>query len=156
VLFPVERIAEICQSRGVLYHCDAVQAAGKVEIDVRKIPADYFIRAHRRKIPRTGRAQVRRAAAEQAQLCGSPSRAKTQSCTLRRPTAFRCCVPYAGAALDRVSSRSAFTLVSVSVPHITWPLKRRPIRLEQKPNTQRASSNLYSRARTPAWVGCVN
>ncbi|MGD0224118.1 MAG: aminotransferase class V-fold PLP-dependent enzyme [Terriglobia bacterium] len=35
VLFPVERIAEIC-------HCDAVQAAGKVEIDVRKIPADYL------------------------------------------------------------------------------------------------------------------
>jgi cysteine desulfurase len=26
----------------VLYHCDAVQAAGKVEIDVRKIPADYL------------------------------------------------------------------------------------------------------------------
>ncbi|MGA3168769.1 MAG: aminotransferase class V-fold PLP-dependent enzyme [Terriglobia bacterium] len=42
VLFPVESIAEICQSRGVLYHCDAVQAAGKVEIDVRKIPADYL------------------------------------------------------------------------------------------------------------------
>jgi cysteine desulfurase len=42
VLFPVESIVEICQSRGVLYHCDAVQAAGKVEIDVRKIPADYL------------------------------------------------------------------------------------------------------------------
>jgi cysteine sulfinate desulfinase/cysteine desulfurase-like protein len=43
VLFPVERIAEICCSRGVLYHCDAVQAAGKVQIDVRKIPADYLL-----------------------------------------------------------------------------------------------------------------
>ncbi len=42
VLFPVEPIAEICRSRGVLYHCDAVQAAGKVEIDVRKVPADYL------------------------------------------------------------------------------------------------------------------
>ena len=42
VLFPVDRIPEICRSRGVLYHCDAVQAAGKVEIDVRKIPADYL------------------------------------------------------------------------------------------------------------------
>jgi cysteine desulfurase len=42
VLFPVESIAEICRSRGVLYHCDAVQAAGKVEIDVRKVPADYL------------------------------------------------------------------------------------------------------------------
>ena len=40
-LFPVKEIAEICRSRGVLYHCDAVQAAGKIEIDVRKIPIDY-------------------------------------------------------------------------------------------------------------------
>ena len=42
VLFPVNRIAEICRSRGVLYHCDAVQAAGKIEIDVRTIPFDYL------------------------------------------------------------------------------------------------------------------
>ena len=42
VLFPVERIAEICRARGVLFHCDAVQAAGKVEIDVRKVQADYL------------------------------------------------------------------------------------------------------------------
>jgi cysteine desulfurase len=42
VLFPVEQIAEICRSRGVLYHCDAVQAAGKVPIDVRKVAADYL------------------------------------------------------------------------------------------------------------------
>jgi cysteine desulfurase len=42
VLFPVERIAEICRARGVLFHCDAVQAAGKAEIDVRKVQADYL------------------------------------------------------------------------------------------------------------------
>lgn len=42
VLFPVKEIAEICRSRGVLFHCDAVQAAGKVEIDVRKVQADYL------------------------------------------------------------------------------------------------------------------
>jgi cysteine desulfurase len=42
VLFPVKQIAQICQARGVLFHCDAVQAAGKVEIDVRKVPADYL------------------------------------------------------------------------------------------------------------------
>ena len=42
VLFPVEQIAQICRSRGVLFHCDAVQAAGKVPIDVRKVPADYL------------------------------------------------------------------------------------------------------------------
>ena len=42
VLFPVNEIAEICQSRGVPYHCDAVQAAGKIEMDVRKLPVDYL------------------------------------------------------------------------------------------------------------------
>jgi cysteine desulfurase len=42
VLFPVKEISEICRSRGVLFHCDAVQAAGKVEIDVRKVQADYL------------------------------------------------------------------------------------------------------------------
>jgi cysteine desulfurase len=42
VLFPVKEIGEICKSRGVLFHCDAVQAAGKVEIDMRKIQADYL------------------------------------------------------------------------------------------------------------------
>jgi cysteine desulfurase len=42
VLFPVRQIAEVCRSRGVLFHCDAVQAAGKTEIDVRQVPADYL------------------------------------------------------------------------------------------------------------------
>ncbi|MEI6536252.1 MAG: aminotransferase class V-fold PLP-dependent enzyme, partial [Verrucomicrobiaceae bacterium] len=42
VLFPVEQIAQLCRSRGVPYHCDAVQAAGKLPIDVRAIPFDYL------------------------------------------------------------------------------------------------------------------
>jgi cysteine desulfurase len=32
VLFPVERIAEICHRKGVLFHTDAVQAIGKIPI----------------------------------------------------------------------------------------------------------------------------
>ncbi len=32
MLFPVKEIAHFCRSRGVLFHCDAVQAAGKVQI----------------------------------------------------------------------------------------------------------------------------
>lgn len=42
VLFPVKEIAELCRSRDVLYHCDAVQAAGKIEIAVQTIPIDYL------------------------------------------------------------------------------------------------------------------
>lgn len=42
VLFPVSDIAKICKLRGVLFHCDAVQAIGKVRIDVSKLPVDYL------------------------------------------------------------------------------------------------------------------
>lgn len=42
VLFPVKEVAEVCQARGVLFHCDAVQAAGKIEVDVRKVPMDFL------------------------------------------------------------------------------------------------------------------
>jgi len=42
VLFPVEDIARVCKARGVLYHCDAVQAVGKVPIEVSKLTADYL------------------------------------------------------------------------------------------------------------------
>lgn len=42
VLFPVEEIAQLCKARGVLFHCDAVQAVGKVPVDVRKLSMDYL------------------------------------------------------------------------------------------------------------------
>jgi cysteine desulfurase len=48
VLFPVDKIAEVCQSKGVLFHCDAVQAVGKVPIDVTRVHVDYLtISAHK-------------------------------------------------------------------------------------------------------------
>ena len=34
VIFPVEKIAEICKSRGVIFHTDGVQAVGKVPINM--------------------------------------------------------------------------------------------------------------------------
>jgi cysteine desulfurase len=42
VLFPVQEIAELCNERRVLFHCDAVQAAGKVAINARQTPVDYL------------------------------------------------------------------------------------------------------------------
>ena len=42
VLFPVFEIAQLCRARGVLFHCDAVQAAGKVPISVQNLPVDYL------------------------------------------------------------------------------------------------------------------
>ena len=42
VLFPIDRIAEVCRARGVLFHCDAVQVAGKLAVDVKRVPVDYL------------------------------------------------------------------------------------------------------------------
>jgi cysteine desulfurase len=42
VLFPVEEISQLCKARGVLFHCDAVQAVGKVPIDVSKTFVNYL------------------------------------------------------------------------------------------------------------------
>jgi cysteine desulfurase len=36
VLFPVEEIAALCRSKGVIFHTDAVQAVGKIPIDLRR------------------------------------------------------------------------------------------------------------------------
>jgi len=42
VIFPIEETAKIVKSKGALFHTDAVQAVGKIPIDVRKIPVDML------------------------------------------------------------------------------------------------------------------
>ncbi len=42
VLFPVQKIAEKISKKGILFHTDAVQAAGKVPIDVKKADVDMM------------------------------------------------------------------------------------------------------------------
>ena len=41
-IFPIEEIGEICANKGVLFHTDAVQAIGKVPINVQKANIDYL------------------------------------------------------------------------------------------------------------------
>jgi cysteine desulfurase len=48
VLQPVEEIGKACRARKIVFHCDAVQAAGKVAIDVNQICADLLtVTAHK-------------------------------------------------------------------------------------------------------------
>lgn len=42
VLFPVAEIAALCRSRKLLYHCDAVQAVGKMNFELGSFPCDYL------------------------------------------------------------------------------------------------------------------
>jgi len=42
VVFPIEKIAELAKSRGAVFHTDAVQAVGKVPIDLKRVPIDLL------------------------------------------------------------------------------------------------------------------
>ena len=42
VIFPVEKAAELAQEKGILFHTDAVQLAGKMPIDIKNAPIDML------------------------------------------------------------------------------------------------------------------
>lgn len=45
---PVEEIGKILRERGIVFHCDAVQAAGRIPVDVEKLGCDMLsISAHK-------------------------------------------------------------------------------------------------------------
>ena len=64
VIWPVAEIAAICRARGVLFHCDAIQLAGKVALAVEELGVDYLtIAAHKLHGPKgTGALYVDRTA----------------------------------------------------------------------------------------------
>jgi cysteine desulfurase len=42
-VFPLPEIADIVKSRGILLHTDAVQAVGKIPLDLKKLPVDFLV-----------------------------------------------------------------------------------------------------------------
>jgi cysteine desulfurase len=48
VIQPIAEIGELCRARGIVFHCDAVQAAGKIPIDLATLKVDLLtITAHK-------------------------------------------------------------------------------------------------------------
>src|SRR6184192_4057681 len=48
VIFPIEKIAQICRQKGVLFHTDAVQAAGKISMRLRDTAIKFLsLSAHK-------------------------------------------------------------------------------------------------------------
>jgi cysteine desulfurase len=45
---PIEELVELCREKDVLFHTDAVQAIGKVRVDVQEVPVDFLtLSAHK-------------------------------------------------------------------------------------------------------------
>jgi cysteine desulfurase len=42
LVFPVRELALACKERGILFHTDAVQAVGKIGVDVQEVPVDFL------------------------------------------------------------------------------------------------------------------
>jgi len=53
VIFPIEEIAAICRSKGVVFHTDAVQTPGKLKINVGELGVDFLsLSAHKLHAPK--------------------------------------------------------------------------------------------------------
>ena len=87
VLFPVKEIAQLCKSRGVLLHCDGVQAVGKTTVNLKELPIDYLsLTGHKIKAPKgIGALFVRRKAPFTPYLFGGHQEANRRGGTENIP-----------------------------------------------------------------------
>ena len=72
VVMPIQEIGELCREKGVLFHTDAVQAMGKVSVDVGQVPVDYLsLSGHKIYAPKgIGALYVRRGAPYESLIVG--------------------------------------------------------------------------------------
>ena len=89
VIQPVAEIARACRERGIHVHCDAVQAAGKIDIDVEALAVDTLsLSAHKMHAPKgIGALYVRRGTTMDAQLLGGAQERRRRAGTENVPLA---------------------------------------------------------------------
>jgi cysteine desulfurase len=89
VIQPVAEIARACRERGVHIHCDAVQAAGKIDVDVRQLGVDTLsLSAHKMHAPKgIGALYVRRGTKMQSHLVGGAQERRRRAGTENVPLA---------------------------------------------------------------------
>ena len=121
VIQPVEQIGAFCRSRGIHFHVDAVQAAGKIPVDVEVLQCDTLaLSAHKLHAPKgIGALYVRRGVAMAAQIVGGAQERRRRAGTENVPLAAAF-----GAAASLVEDRQSClsTLRDRLESHITSSL----------------------------------
>jgi cysteine desulfurase len=106
VVQPVAEIGAACRARGIHFHVDAVQAAGKIPIDVEAIQCDTLaLSAHKLHAPKgIGALYVRRGVTMAAHVVGGAQERRRRAGTENVPlaAAFGCAAALPSAA-DRVA-----------------------------------------------------
>ncbi len=89
VLQPVGEVARVCRERGIHIHCDAVQAAGKIDVDVATLGVDTLaISAHKLHAPKgIGALYVRQGLALERFLFGGAQERRRRAGTENVPLA---------------------------------------------------------------------
>lgn len=109
VIFPIEEIAAICQSKGVLCHTDAVQTPGKLKIDARSVGVDFLsLSAHKFQAPKgIGALYVKRRTKFQPYLLGGRQERDRRGGTENVPyiAAMGCAAELAMSHLDDEDTR---------------------------------------------------